>query len=57
MTTLTYFVLCDTLLFVLLQEDDAELAKKLAALKWHGKELEVRYMYYMYTVLVSETHL
>ena len=30
------------LLLPLLQEDDAELAKKLAALKWHGKELEVR---------------
>ena len=25
----------------LLQEDEVELAKKLAALKWHGKELEV----------------
>ena len=25
-----------------MQEDDAELAKKLAALKWHEKELEVR---------------
>ena len=31
-----------SLSFLLLQEDDAELAKKLAALKWHGKELEVR---------------
>ena len=25
-----------------IQEDDAELAKKLAALKWHEKELEVK---------------
>lgn len=26
----------------LLQGDEAELAKKIAALKWHGKEMEVR---------------
>ena len=26
----------------IIQEDDAELAKKLASLKWHEKELEVR---------------
>ena len=34
----------------IVQGDEAELAKKIATLKWHGKEMEV-YIYHVFTCM------